>query len=94
MNETQVSQTPQTVPLPPPVKPPESIINEDKAFLELAKMKRQLALKEAEKALAQNESAGFAYQSALLQLYVKYGLSMEDSLDEQTGIITRKIKGE
>lgn len=78
-------------------KPPqrETISNDDRAVLGFAGMKRQLALKEAERALAQNETAETTFAYTMLQLYMKYGLTPEkDFLDEQGNITRNKKQGE
>lgn len=64
----------------------EKLDNSDIQALEIAKLNRKVALKEAEKALAENKSAELAYHYLVLQMYLKYGLSVNDSLDEQGNI--------
>jgi len=59
----------------------------DRMALELAKSKRQTALAEAKTALAQNENAELAYKYVVLQLYMKYGLSERDAINENGEII-------
>lgn len=56
--------------------------------LELAKSKKEVALANAKAALAQNETAELNYKYFVLQLYMKYGLTSEDSVKE-TGEIVR-----
>lgn len=59
----------------------------DRLSLELAKSNRRLALANAEKALAQNETAEVSYKYVVLQLYMKYGLSEADAINEQGEIL-------
>ena len=56
--------------------------------LELAKANRKVALAQAEKALAQNETSELAYKYVVLQLYMKYGLTESDAISE-TGEVLR-----
>jgi hypothetical protein len=59
----------------------------DRMALELAKSKRMVALAQAEKALAQNETADVSYKYVVLQLYMKYGLTEADAIDESGKIL-------
>jgi oligoendopeptidase F len=54
----------------------------DRMTLELAKSRRHVALAQAEKALAQNETAELAYKYTVIQLYMKYGLTEADAIDD------------
>jgi hypothetical protein len=64
----------------------ENLSNDDRHVLEMAKMNRKLALAAAEKALAENNSAELSYKYVVLQLYMKYGLTEADAIDENGGI--------
>lgn len=70
-----------------PTPPVELLQDVDKMSLELAKSRRQVALAQAEKALAQNETAEIAYKYVVLQLYMKYGLTEADAIDESGKIL-------
>jgi len=59
----------------------------DRLSLELAKSNRRLALANAEKALAQNETADVSYKYLVLQLYMKYGLTEVDAINEAGEIL-------
>jgi len=59
----------------------------DRMALELAKANRKTALANAEKALAQNETAELGYKYVVLQLYMKYGLTEVDAISEAGEII-------
>jgi len=59
----------------------------DRMALELAKANRKVALANAEKALAQNETSEIAYKYVVLQLYMKYGLTEVDAISEAGEII-------
>ncbi len=69
----------------------ETLSNEDKHHLDMARLRRQLVLSQAEKALAQNEAAEASFKYLVLQLYVKYGLTDTDALDDN-GNIFRNVK--
>lgn len=64
-------------------QPTEQLDAQDRHTLEMAKMNRKLALAAAEKALAENNSAEISYKYVVLQLYMKYGLTEADAIDEQ-----------
>lgn len=66
----------------------EQLVPEDRHALEIAKMNRKLALSAAEKALAENNAAEISYKYVVLQLYMKYGLTEADAIDEQ-GFVLR-----
>jgi len=66
----------------------ECLAQEDKHALEMAKMNRKLALSAAEKALAENNAAEISYKYVVLQIYMKYGLTESDAIDEQ-GFVLR-----
>lgn len=59
----------------------------DRLALELAKSRRQIALAQSEKALAQQETAEISYRYTVLQVYMKYGLTEKDAIDEMGNII-------
>lgn len=63
--------------------PKEFLSEQDKHALDLVKMRKALALANAEKALAQNESAELQYNNVVLQLSFKYGLKEKDVITEQ-----------
>lgn len=73
-------------PVAPAVPTQEMLTDQDKVNLELAKMNRKLALAQAEKALAENNAAELSYKYIILQMYMKYGMTSEDALDEQGNI--------
>jgi hypothetical protein len=59
----------------------------DRLTLELAKSRKQIALAEAKAALANNENAELSYKYVVLQLYMKYGLTELDAINENGTII-------
>jgi hypothetical protein len=59
----------------------------DRMALELAKSQRQVALADAKTALANNEKAELQYKYVVLQLYMKYGLTEKDALNESGDIL-------
>lgn len=70
------------------VSGPERLTDVDRLTLDLSKAKRQIALAEAKTALANNENAELNYKYLVLQIYMKYGLTVEDVISE-TGDIVR-----
>lgn len=72
----------------------EFLSDQDKHALDLVKMKRALALANAEKALAQNESAELQYNNLVLQLTLKYSLNEKDLITEQGEIVRGKKEGQ
>lgn len=60
----------------------ERLAEVDRLALELAKSNRRTVLAQAERALAQNETAELAYKYVVLQLYMKYGLTDADAISE------------
>ena len=66
----------------------QSISDQDKEMLEKLKISRQLALSQAETALAKNEASEAKYQFQVLQLFMKYGLDpQKDIIDEHYNLI-------
>lgn len=59
----------------------------DRLALELSKANRRIALVQAEKAIAQNETSEMAYKYVVLQLYMKYGLTEFDAISEAGDIL-------
>lgn len=71
-----------------PAQPPTERLQEvDRMALELAKANRKTALANAEKALAQNETAELAYKYVILQICMKYGLTEVDLLNEDGSFV-------
>ncbi len=60
---------------------------QDKHMLDLAKTNKRIASLNAEKALAQSETAELQYKYIVLQIYMKYGLSPKDGIDEEGNIV-------
>lgn len=67
--------------------PKETLSQVDHMALQLAKSRKETVLAQAEKALAQNEAAELAFKNIVLQLYMKYGLTQEDAINEQGEIL-------
>lgn len=75
---------------------PEKISEVDRMALELSKSNKKVALAQAEKAVAQNETAELAYKYIVLQLYMKYKLTEQDAINENGDILrggARTIQG-
>ena len=67
----------------------EKISEEDRLSLELAKANRKVALANAEKALAQNESAETNYRYTVLTIFMKYGMNPSADLLKEEGTVFR-----
>jgi hypothetical protein len=67
----------------------ETLSAQDTSVLEIAKLNRKVALKEAEKALAQNEAAELSFKYVVLQLYIKYKLDIANDALTEDGKIMR-----
>lgn len=76
----------------PEVVSPFKIDPQDKHKLDLAKVNRELTLAKAQHALAENEKAELSYNLQILNIYLKYGLSLHDSLNVDTGEVIRKTE--
>jgi hypothetical protein len=68
---------------------PNKLTEEDRFALEAVKHRKALALKEAEKAIAQNEAAEATYKVVVLQIAMKYNLKDADVINDD-GSIVRK----
>lgn len=66
---------------------PTHISDQDRTVLELAKARKLIAQANAEKAVAQNESAETNYRYLVLQIYMKYNLTQADALNENGEIL-------
>lgn len=74
-----------------PVPAPQETLSEaDRHVLEVANLNMKVARSNAEKAIAENNSADVSYRYVVLQLYMKYGLTSSDALDEK-GVIHRGV---
>ena len=69
-----------------PIQKPR-ISEQDRMALEVAKANKKTAIAQAEKAIAQNDTAELAYKYTVLQIYMKYGLTEADALTEGGEII-------
>lgn len=78
--------------IPQLVEQSEFLTEQEKYALDLCKMKRALALANAEKALAQNEVAELTLNNLVLQLKFKYSLAGTDKITEH-GEIVRMPQG-
>lgn len=59
----------------------------DRLSLEVAKANRRAALAQAKQAMSENEASELSYKYFILQLYMKYGLSESDAINEQGEIL-------
>ncbi len=80
-------KTAEVMPTMPVMQQKEHLTDQDRYALELVKMKRAVALANAEKALAQNEAAELTYKNLVLQLTFKYALKEHDLITEQGEIV-------
>lgn len=89
VNVQDLPQTPSVpdapVALPPPPAP--KLAELDKMALDLAKEKKNVAVAEAQTALAKKENAELAYRHMILQIYYRYGLSERDAIGEDGTIL-------
>jgi hypothetical protein len=81
------SETKNTVVVEPAPAVHEKLADIDIMSLELAKSRRQVALSDAKTALANNENAELSYKYVVLQIYMKYGLSEKDAINESGEIL-------
>lgn len=81
----EVAVAPEVVSVP---APEERLSEVDRMALELAKSNLKLANAQAEKTLAQSETAQLAYKYVVLQLYMKYSLTEADAINEN-GLVIR-----
>jgi hypothetical protein len=86
--EVQTQEAPATVvaPVELPVKSAK-LSQDDKVTLDLAKAKRDVAVAQAEKMVAQSETADVSFKYLVLQIYMKYNLTEKDGIDEAGNII-------
>jgi hypothetical protein len=68
-------------------KVPQKIDEVDRMALKVAEANKKTVLAQAEKALAQNETAELAYKYIVLQIYMKYRLSEQDAINEAGEIL-------
>lgn len=59
-----------------------------------AKSRAILVAAQADKAVAEAKVAELEYRSVIQQAFIKYGLSLNDTIDERTGIITTQSAAE
>ena len=67
--------------------PKEKLSDMDNLQLELAKSRSQTALANAKTAIADNQVAELNFKNIVLQLYMKYGLTQADAINEQGEIL-------
>jgi len=69
----------------------ERMPDSDLLALERANTKRQLSLSDAKNSTLAAEAADMAYKNLVLQLFLKHGLTAEDTITVD-GTINRKVK--
>lgn len=72
----------------------ESVSVEDFSIIKDLRTKNAFVAARAEKAILESRLSEAEYKNGVLNIYVKYGLTMRDSIDEATGKILRNIKEE
>lgn len=88
--QTAIEQSVNNVVQMPPVSAQQTNLklnDLDKMSLEVAKANNKAARAQAEKAIAQSETADMTYKYIVLQIYMKYGLSGSDAISEDGSII-------
>jgi hypothetical protein len=63
----------------------------DRLNLELARSKRQVALATAKQAVAESDLAEMNYKYFVLQLYMRYGLTDRDAINEAGEILRNQV---
>lgn len=58
----------------------------DRLSIDLMNVQKKLAEALAEKAAVEAALADYKYKNTILQIYVKYGLSLNDSIDEKGNV--------
>ena len=71
-------------------KTAEGIAPKELEYLKELKNKHGFLALRAEKSISEAQLAESVYQNELLKTYLRYGLSMQDSIDHVTGKITRQ----
>jgi hypothetical protein len=66
-----------------------SIEENDLQVITTAKQRAISAAQQAEKVVAEAKVAELEYRNVVQQVFLKYGLSLQDRIDENTGLITR-----
>jgi len=82
MEENKVQELTNTV-----TQLPEKLADIDRLSIELANSRKETALSEAKLALAKNEIAELNHRNLVLQIFQKYGLSANDSFNNDGTII-------
>lgn len=67
----------------------EVISAQDFALIKDLRTKNAFVASRAEKAILESRVAELEYKNTVLNIYVKYGLGLKDSIDETTGKILR-----
>lgn len=67
----------------------EVISAQDFALIKDLRTKNAFIASRAEKAILESRVAELEYKNTVLNIYVKYGLGLKDSIDETTGKILR-----
>lgn len=73
--------------LPSPTSVPDKLNDIDRMALNLAKSRKELAYSEAKNAITTSQKADLEYQYVVMQLYVKYGLTLDDGITEDGSIV-------
>lgn len=67
----------------------EKITEEELKIIVDTKVKKSAALQVAERAALEAKNADLVHQVAVQHIFLKYGLSFHDNVNDETGIITR-----
>lgn len=86
-NNPPAIPVPTMVPSPAQPAPLAKLTEVDRMALELAKERSKTALAEAKNAMSQSEMAQLNYKYVIMQLYLKYGLTEADALNEAGDIL-------
>lgn len=72
----------------------DEISPQDFALIKDLRTKNAFVASRAEKAILESRLSELEYKNTVLNIYVKYGLSLKDSIDESTGKILRNSSQE
>lgn len=67
---------------------PEKVSDADLLSLERANLKRQVAQANAQKAIAESETAEMTYKTVVMQIFMKYKMNESDTMTQE-GVINR-----
>jgi hypothetical protein len=70
------------------------LTDEERNIIAAAKNRAILSATQADKAVAEAKVAELEYRNIIQQIFIRYGLTVNDTIEEKTGIITVAKKTE